>query len=417
MKRLRTYSDHLSLALGIVLLLFVIFPKTIALGYAILLIMVVYGWIKGEMTFRRTWFLWLFALLYTAYAIGCFFTRHWDWASTYLENKLSFLILPVLFSFRLKSPLKLQPIAWGLIFGNVIGILLGIINGYQAYQISGNLIGSFTSSYISPIHHPTYFAAFNVITFSLVWWGYHQRWNYFNRSNAVLFTLFSLGVQAVCLSLAGLLFFSLLVGVVIIRRVYLRFGKWVAMGTIVMLPGILLTGVMLVPGMKSDISATGKAFSDYIHDPYGFVQSHPDYKTGNEVRLVMWTVGTSEMLQHPFGVGTGNVDEHLNYRLYRSNQKNMVASDYNPHNQFIQTGVEIGIAGLAILLAILISGFCFARKHRNWLLLILLSNLTFNALFESMLQRSSGIVFFTLMSCILVVYSLSQQKSPENHAD
>jgi O-antigen ligase len=257
------------------------------------------------------------------------------------------------------------------------------------------------------------------MTLSLVWWGSHQKWRYFNRINVTLFTLFSLGVQAVCLSLAGLLFFSLLVGVVAIRQVYVRFGKWAAIGTIAILPGILFTGVILVPGMKSDIDATGKAFFNYIQDPYGFVESHPDYKTGNEVRLVMWTVGTSEMLQHPFGVGTGNVDEHLNYRLYRSNQKNMVAADYNPHNQFIQTGVEIGIPGLLILLSILVTGFYFAWKHRNWLLLILLSDLAFNALFESMLQRSSGIVFFTLMSCILVVYSLSQkqQKSPENHAD
>ena len=83
---------------------------------------------------------------------------------------------------------------------------------------------------------------------------------------------------------------------------------------------------------------------------------------------------------------------------------------YNPHNQFLQTALEIGIVGLLLLLTLFGSTLRFAWKHRNYALLIMTACLVFNALFESMFQRQSGIVFFSFWICLLIVYSNSQQK-------
>jgi O-antigen ligase len=408
MKLQRTYEEWVSITIGVVIGLFCLFPKSISIGLVVLFLVVLYGWIKKRIAFQFTWFTAVFALLYITYAIGCSYTRHWDWASTYLENKVSFLVMPLLFCFRLKKPMKLQPIAWALIAANVLLMIIGVVNAYSIYRVSGDIIGSFTSSAISPIHHPTYFAAFNMFTLILVWWGRSKKWHYFGTRNTLLFFFFSAMVQIVCASLAGILFFNVMVFFVLIRWIGRRFGKKIMAGVIGLLVALQVSLVLMLPRIGNDIQYTLNVMKKFGENPYHYVQTHPDYKTGNEVRLIMWTVGISEWMQHPMGVGTGNVEENLNYRLYRSNQKTMVLSDYNPHNQFIQTAVEIGFIGLFFLLAIIFGGLRFAKQHRNWPLFLLLLNLAFNCMFESMFQRSSGIVFFTFLTCVLVVYSHSK---------
>ena len=82
---------------------------------------------------------------------------------------------------------------------------------------------------------------------------------------------------------------------------------------------------------------------------------------------------------------------------------------YNPHNQYLQTGLEIGVLGMVILLFIVGYGIVKGYKTRNWLLLLLATCLAYNCLFESMLQRQSGIVFFTFWLVILSIYSLKNE--------
>jgi hypothetical protein len=45
------------------------------------------------------------------------------------------------------------------------------------------------------------------------------------------------------------------------------------------------------------------------------------------------------------------------------------------------------------------------------MLLILSASLAFNGLFESMLQRQSGIVFYSFWSVLLVVWSFQNQQN------
>jgi O-antigen ligase len=74
---------------------------------------------------------------------------------------------------------------------------------------------------------------------------------------------------------------------------------------------------------------------------------------------------------------------------------------YNPHNQFLQITLEIGILGILLFFSLFVIGFKIAYKHGNWILAIVLFNLFFNSIFESMLQRQSGIVFYTLLICLI----------------
>ena len=125
--------------------------------------------------------------------------------------------------------------------------------------------------------------------------------------------------------------------------------------------------------------------------------------------MIMWRVTADKIKEKPFGVGTGNIDDNLTQILNENGYEELAVKEYNPHNQYLQTTLEIGIQGLAILLMLFISGLIFALRTKNWILLLLISAFMFNAFFESMFQRESGIVFFSFWLCILMVYSNSKK--------
>jgi O-antigen ligase len=108
-----------------------------------------------------------------------------------------------------------------------------------------------------------------------------------------------------------------------------------------------------------------------------------------------------EIKRHPFGVGTGNAESTLEHGLNAMGQIELAQLNRNPHNQFMQTTLETGIVGLVLFLTILVFGITFGIKTGNPLLVLVSFCLAFNSLFESMLQRQSGVVFFTLLLCVL----------------
>jgi O-antigen ligase len=171
-----------------------------------------------------------------------------------------------------------------------------------------------------------------------------------------------------------------------------------------------------MPGLRNDVRYTYSTVKKYMQDPKGFLSGKTGYKTGNEVRLVMWTVTSEEIAKHPLGVGTGNVDAHLSQRLKQYGQLDLAKQDehnaiqYNPHNQFLQTGLEIGLFGLIVLLLFIVQTWRLARNYKNYLLMAVVASLVVNSLFESMLQRQSGIVFYAFWMCLLTLISVTNTK-------
>jgi O-antigen ligase len=103
------------------------------------------------------------------------------------------------------------------------------------------------------------------------------------------------------------------------------------------------------------------------------------------------------------------MDEFMNKELIILKQIELTKQNFNPHNQFLQTAVEIGFFGLLVFFAILFSSIYYGLKYKNYLLIIISSNLLFNSLFESMLQRQSGIIFYCFWLCLLSLYLFTYQ--------
>ena len=405
------YSSIFNIYLGIFSGVFLFAPKLSALGVIVLAIFVGYGYWKKQLKFKWYSSFTLPLLLYILYLIGIIFTDHLDLAKSYAENKMALFALPIIFAFQPTFKLNLSPILHLSAIGIVIASILGIVHAYECWVTTGDLTTCMRSVNISPIHHPSYFATFILfITFGC-WWGYRENMERFHLKWLIPFTVFASLVFFLCMSLAAYVLLIGFIMVVVLKRLYAVMNKTVFWIALISSPILLFTVLSFVPVIKDEVAYTGKAVEFFLKDPEEFVRSKKGYKTGNEVRLIMWTVSVMEIKDHPFGVGTGNVDQHLSERLVSTGQDKLAVQDekgtiqFNPHNQYLQTSLEIGVLGACVLLAMLLSWWIIGLNFNNPLLMLLAASLFFNCMFESMLQRQSGIVFFCFWAVLLIVWS------------
>lgn len=117
---------------------------------------------------------------------------------------------------------------------------------------------------------------------------------------------------------------------------------------------------------------------------------------GTSVRLLFWYIGfeqLSEQNRWLLGLNPADRRQVINKRFYEVGL-NPWFENYNLHNQFIQTLVELGLIGLAIYLALHFFYFRLAFQKQDFFLLVFLVALVIFQLSESVLERNKGIVFF-----------------------
>ncbi|MBI2259085.1 MAG: O-antigen ligase family protein [Flavobacteriia bacterium] len=386
------------------------YQKLLIFSFLILFIIEIIGFKKKLFIIKKpSKIALLFICFYFAYLAGSFFTYFPEIALKYLEYKMAFLLIPLLFIIQPKPHIKLIFPILGIISGVLIVALISLINGIICYNKIHYYFECFFSSYLIS-EHPTYFTIFLTMSLASIWISYHYKYAFLNKKINILMSFFFITFIVLLLSISGILFLLLLILIYILKTLSKKYGYIKSIIISFICVSILTTSFLSISIFKNEFSNTKNSFLKYIDNPKKFIKSSKNHN-GDDVRLIMWTATIQEMYEHPFGVGTGNVDYYLSKRLKSLGQLEMSKMDnknqilYNPHNQFLQTGLEIGIFGLLVLLFILFYVLYFAYKTKNWLLLILVSNLFFNCLFESMLQRQSGIVFYTFWICLLSYYS------------
>ncbi|MEG1763333.1 MAG: O-antigen ligase family protein, partial [Bacteroidales bacterium] len=149
------------------------------------------------------------------------------------------------------------------------------------------------------------------------------------------------------------------------------------------------------------------------------LQKHELYQGSTAYRVYFWETALATIQDKPlFGYGTGDVKEALAPH-YSDTLRNVLCSTipekdtylienhippYNPHNQFLQTSIAIGLLGLSVFLSIFVCGLYWAFRTRSILFATL--NLLFlvNCLTESMLETQAGIVFFVFFYFLFFLY-------------
>jgi O-antigen ligase len=361
---------------------------------------------ENKFIFNRWNGLWM--LLFVLYALSLLWSETPDYSA--LERKMAFVAFPLLFSFRWQNPMPIKKMWLSHTIACLVLICIAYYDALMCHYSLGQSVRCFSTTYFSQVHHPSYFSAFLLFSIGgllfkkIAWFDQKPRW-----ISWILIGIFS-SMHYHLGTLAGVLALILML---VIYLAILVAGKWGWMRSCLLGIMVFFVGVFLAlqsAEIKADANNALAFTKDYIQNPGSFVQSRTEPLQGNELRLILWTASFQEIKAHPFGLGIGGMEKALGKKLINWGYPLQAKKEFNPHNQFLQITNEIGFLGLLIFLVLLTNFGLYAIKRKDNFGMLFLMILVVFCLFESVLQRLSGVVFFICWMSALQAYWSSKSK-------
>lgn len=367
------YVTTMPYSFGILLLFSIVFHKNLNLKF-------------GTIIDKR---LFPICLLFLLMMISFIYTENWLKGTKSFEVQLFLILFPTLFLltnrlFFEKRYLYLITFVFSLTLSILISFLIFQNKGYasltlEKMKIGRNLFDQLRYYRLNYFHHDTYYSYFLsvgiVFSITLLKRLHNKYMRFLLLLSIVLFTLFIflLNSRAALLVLM-LLFIYYSFKFIRKKNIYI---KLITLGLIL---------VSLFLGVKNT----------RLGDTLFEIVKNKEQLALEEERLVIWNNSLTLIKQKPiFGYGIGDAEFELRNQNLKSGFKDGIDYEFNAHNQFIDTTLQTGIIGLLVLISIIGIPLYISIKKNQELLVLFLIITIINFLFESMLQRLAGVVFFS----------------------
>jgi O-antigen ligase len=344
-----------------------------------------------------------------------------------LEKKLALLLFPISFlsiykEVNIDRPRVIKYFVFGVLASTIICYLFALYN--SLYVESGRLIFNaeveklnkgffesvkyggnyFFSDHLSLFVQSSYFGLYHLFTIAIL----INHWDKPIISKIPNFypLFFSFVTVFFISSRASLLSLILIVALYLILVINQKSSRTIKFVIICLL--LIISIIMaLNPRTKSFFSVVIAV----VNNDY---QINPKERYG-ELRPLVWKSSLDLIRKEkPYilGVSPGDVTNKL-IETHRENGFTFAANEkLNTHNNYFQVLIGLGVPGLSIFLAILFFSVIVATRHKDHLLLIFLFLMSFNFLFENVIERFFGIIFFGFFLCLLIVYHKWKPQSP-----
>lgn len=320
-----------------------------------------------------------------------------------IEKKLGFIFLPL---FWLNLPVTdrseykekvLSLFSYGM---NLFGLFLLLFSGFTYFQFQ-NLDVFFYHEFVSVFNGSAiYYSLLFVISLLTL---FEKLTGKFSILNLVLLCFNTL----IIVLLSSKLFVFISIAMYVFYFSKMKNFKWI----------LVLFGLIIVSSQFLFNSQNiTKRYAEIELSSFFSLKKEVNSSTkfdGFTLRKELWNMGVEINQQSTkdffFGVGPGDAQDHLNQKIIEHNlfigiegTKNTGFLNYNFHNQYIQTIVEIGFLGLFVLFLIFYYLFWLGFKTRNRFLVIL--NLIFLIGFttESFFSRQIGIISFLGFNSMII---------------
>lgn len=310
-----------------------------------------------------------------------------------IEVKLTLILFP--FMFFLSNSIdknKREIILLFFLFGTVIAIIGCLINAilnFKTLQFEAFFYGA-----LSVFHHPSYFAMYICFSSAIViYWLLYcnkvlKKW----YKIALFFLLIFLGVFIYFLSSkAGKITFFITLFVMSIPALFLKTKK--ILSILILCFAVFQIWFSLTQNLrfKAVISSVQNA------------EQNVNTEESNGVRVLVYETAINLIkTNYAIGVGTGDIKDVLMKEYERKEMKGAIEKKLNVHNQFLETWLGQGIAGITLLLLLFIVPFVNSIRTKNWLLMTFVIIIVLNFLTESMLNTQAGVVFFAFFYSFFV---------------
>lgn len=400
----RTVYERIELILTSLLAAsFLINQKLVILIILALLLNAVYGGLKQGFRFpNRTYF--PFIILFFLYVIGLLFTTNFDYGGKDIESRLVFVLFPLIYGVvKREKAIPLSWVIWFFMAGACFYMLVSWIYAQQCALIADRPRFCFESYALSDWIHPTY-AALYLISGSLfiLIHSFNLNKNLALKSVALLISIITLFFVYHLYSLGPWIAFITTLAILCFVYFYLKKRMLYFFVGIAVMGTVGFFAIRNLDLLRSDYDAVSNELNAYFQDREAYIEANQNNVASVKARLIIWNVSWDFVLEHPFGVGTGDrKDELLKY--YRENGMDTFAEkELNPHSQYLQTAMAIGIASGLFLIFSFLYYLWVGIKTKHFYLIVLISLFATACLFESVLERQWGILFYMFFLCVFL---------------
>lgn len=375
----------------LLLLLAFLIPLERKLIPPVIILLFVSSLLNGSFKFKEKKGILALALFYVTYAVGLIYSSNFKYGLFDMEVKLSLLLFPLIFFI---SKIEVHKIANKIINSFVDGCLAASVLSLISAAIQYYLYVDFNSFFYGELAlygHSSYMALFLCFSSAVI---YIRN---IKQNNAVKFPL----KDVLMLALFSLVIFFLVSKTGIISILLIHFGfigfliiknKLYLKGTV----ALVLISTLLFAGYKA-IPEVNNRFNELFNT---VLSERVDKNSTSAIRKEIWQTSVNILVQHPFGVGTGDVKDVLIENYTEVGLNYAAEKELNAHNQFFQTALASGVLGLLVLLVMIIYPLYYAIKNKHIIYIIFLCLMTINFLTEAMLETLAGVVFYAFFNTL-----------------
>lgn len=335
-----------------------------------------------------------FLIYYILLLLGLIWTEDIPFGLSKLENKLTFLIFPLLFQIcKFNATFKqiVNVLLISILFSLISSNILAFLHIENQSSLNWNFFEKLSNSKsFSWNMHRSYFATYCNILVVLMF----QRLTTIEKDRYRLIPIFgiAIGSLGVIQSLSKINILILFLSFTFFLIVF--FVKGFNIREKLILLSFFLTGLFFTVNNK----AIRHRFNEIKESTTSIKLENNTTLQSSAIRMIMWNTSW-EVWKESFllGSGTGDYSAELTKRNFNKGNYGVAKEELNSHNQFLNTGVQLGAVGVFVLFMLFFSSIrYFLRSTWRWMILVVF---LINFLVESFLETQAGIVLF----CILIL--------------
>lgn len=389
-------------------------------------------WGEKKMLLEQNPLVWLLPAFFLLHFIGLWHTDNLQLGWANLDKKIFLLVVPI----ALASTRPFDKWELNTLFGTFVASLLvatlvslgnaialyalnrpipGLLNetmeNYHLLQEGGNSFWLYFSNVglASGINlHPTYFALYLALCLLLLIYVYRDNADdLIRKERMVLYGIFSyFALFIVFLSSKVITVAGLVIVIFAATRFITKASKSFSIFVVSVVAVAIISFVFINP--VSRINSVQELLITKI--------SIPDAKNPDtNLRLSLWSVDDQALRQiNPvFGAGTGDVNDLMSAIISKTHPDSEPGI-FDPHNQFLNTWLALGIVGVLNLMIVFVVPMYFAYRRKYFLTSAFISLFLLVCLTESALEVQKGIVFFALFNSLFLFQQKGLQQAQQD---
>ncbi|QHL86548.1 hypothetical protein GU926_03465 [Nibribacter ruber] len=356
-----------------------------------------------------------FFLLFLLSGLSYFYSANKEDAIGALAVRLPFLLFPLVFSNTQISTKQLHLLLRVFVYTCAAVSLICLW-----YRIYTYLYVNFDPNYfyneglISITRKRVIFFG-SYVSFSIFICGYLLLKGNATRKEKVLLWLVAgfLFLILFLLAVRMVLLITLAVGMATLFIRLMQQRRYVLAGAGVLLILLGFVGLLqLFPQTKSRFQSIGNlqySFTNQNQLDHFNAANKAENWNGLTLRMAKWRCALDVIEKNPLlGVGVGDVKDEIVKAYQARNFIYAVQNRFDPHNQFLEMAIALGVVGLLVFVWLLMASLNLFLKSRNWMALPFMALLLFSSMTESLLRTQEGVAFYIFFWCLFVAYSQSK---------